>query len=516
MSSFTHYPALSVELGAVLVLVAALVARILLRRFGVPSIITLLLFGLAVGPSGIGWLRLNLTQPGTRALLSLAVVIVLFEATLRIDLRRTPKLPLALLTLIGSGLTLLILPHLIHAFGFNGPLTVMIASICVVTGPTVTGPLLARLRLRSGLSHLLETEGLALDALGVIIAAVAFASFTSRPGPPLYTAWEATMRIGTGVVVGALLGYLGRRTLPFATRSSSDISKVYVLLLGFSAYAFGEALAHESGLVAVVVCGLMMDFKALPHERLLRSFKEDLSMLALSTVFVLLASQIEVAKLGHLVIPALAITGALVGFRVVAVLIASRAGAYTWHERLLMMTVFPRGIVAVSLATYYATQLPSWGLRGGGVLAGILFIIIIVTIVLSTISAIAVTRLFGLQMPSLIIVGITPSTLDVARRFLDRRLIVLLIDKDDRSVAFARSNDLDAEFAESAAGIVTFARERNARSIIIDDPQRWPDLQAHTFPPHLKIFEYGTSAFPTYPRLDPAVESDLDLVVTQH
>ncbi len=54
MSALAHYPSLSVELEAVLVLVAALLARILLRRFGVPSIVTLLACGLVAGPSGFG------------------------------------------------------------------------------------------------------------------------------------------------------------------------------------------------------------------------------------------------------------------------------------------------------------------------------------------------------------------------------------------------------------------------------------------------------------------------------
>ncbi len=62
-----HYPSLSVEFGAVLVLAAAFLARVLLRRFGIPSIITLLGRGLAAGPSGIGWLRLDLTAPDLEA-----------------------------------------------------------------------------------------------------------------------------------------------------------------------------------------------------------------------------------------------------------------------------------------------------------------------------------------------------------------------------------------------------------------------------------------------------------------
>jgi NhaP-type Na+/H+ or K+/H+ antiporter len=482
MQSPAHYPALSVEFGAVLVLAAALLARVLLRRFGIPSIITLLVCGLAAGPSGTGWLRLDLTQPGTRALLSLAVVVVLFEATLRIDLRHMPKWTIGLLAIIGPALTLTILPSIARSYGLTALVSSMVAAVCVVTGPTVTGPLLARLRLRSRLSHLLETEGLVLDAIGVIIAAAVFASFTSRPGDPLAAGLHATLRIGLGVAVGLALGILGQRTIALATRASSDISKVYVLLLGFGSYALAEYLSHESGLVAVVVCGMVIDLKAVPQERLLRSFKEDLSMLALSTVFVLLASQINIAQLRSLLVPAILLSGVLIAFRIATVLLSTVRGDFSWPERLLMMTIFPRGIVAVSLATYYATQLPAWGLRGGSVVAGVLFIVIITTIVLSTISAIAVTRIFGLQMPSLIIAGISPTSVDAARSFMDRGHRALLVDENENAIAFARAHDLEAEFAEDSARIVTLVRERNARCLILSATSRWPDMKGRLSP----------------------------------
>ena len=113
-SIFARYPALVVEFGAAAVLVAALLARALSRRFGIPSIITLLAVGLALGPSGLNFLQLDLAAPATRALLSLCVVIVLFEATLRIDIGRLPKRPLFLLVIFGAGLTLIVIPVLYY------------------------------------------------------------------------------------------------------------------------------------------------------------------------------------------------------------------------------------------------------------------------------------------------------------------------------------------------------------------------------------------------------------------
>ena len=494
MSALAGYPSLQVELGAAFVLVAALLARILSRRFGVPSIVTLLACGMAAGPSGMNLVHLDLTNPATRALLSLAVVIVLFEATLRIDFQGIPKLTIAILVVTGAALTLWIVPAVAHAYGLTPLIGSMLAAICVVTGPTVIGPLMARLRPRPALGHLLETEGLVLDALGVIIAAAAFASFTSRPTGAVDAAWHAAARIAAGIAVGLLWGFIGRATMRWVARASSDISKIYVLVLGFSAYAIAEWLAHESGLVAVVVCGLLLDFRILPHERLLRVFKEDLSMLALSTVFVLLASQIEVQRLGPLLPAAAAIVGVLIAFRVLSVYAATFRSAFGAGERLLMCSVFPRGIVAVSLATYYATQIPAWGMHGGGQLAGIVFLIVCLTIVTSTPLAMLLARAFNLQMPALVIAGITPATLDTARRYRERGHLPLLVDDDDEAIAFARSHDLDAQYLESPQSLPEIVRERHAKFVIVDGSGRWEDALREPLGGSVTVLRSGSHA----------------------
>ncbi len=491
MEALAHNPALAVELAAVFVLVAAIAARVLSRTLGVPSIVTLLAFGLVAGPSGFDVMHLSLTQPGPRALLSLAVVIVLFEVTLRVDLRHTPKATLGLLALCGSGLALLVVPAMAHAFGYTRLVGALIGAICIVTGPTVIGPLMARLRPRPAVAHLLETEGLVLDALGVIVAAVIFASFTTRPMGPLDAAWYAVVRVAIGVGVGALVGLIGRYSVRAMVGASSDIVKLFVLLLGIGAYGFAELASHESGLSAVVVCGLLVDLKSLPHERLLRSFKEDLSMLALSTVFVLLASQIQVRLLVPEVVHALGIVGALVVIRLVSVLVSTIGAPLRWGERALMAAVFPRGIVAVSLATYYATQIPAWGLRGGNRLAGVLFLVIIATIVLSTAASVLVTRVFRLQMPSLIIAGITPSSIASALRFRDRGHLALLVDTDEAVVSFARANDLEAVFIENGADVSALARERKARAVIVDEEERWHEAVA-SIRRHLPVLRSGS------------------------
>jgi NhaP-type Na+/H+ and K+/H+ antiporter len=199
-----------------------------------------------------------------------------------------------------------------------------------------------------------------------------------------------------------------------------------------------------------------------------RIFKEDLSMLALSIVFVLLASQVDVRQIASFVGPAAAIVGVLAGIRFISVLLASIRSEFTLAERVLMSLVFPRGIVAVSLATYYASQIPAWGLHGGTLLAGIIFVIVLLTIGISTPAAIATAAALRLQMPAVAIAGITPLTLEAARQYKSSGHLPVLFDMDAHAVSLAKSHDLDAIEVAGQKQIFRVIRERSVKLLVID------------------------------------------------
>ncbi|MHB8140402.1 MAG: cation:proton antiporter [Vulcanimicrobiaceae bacterium] len=488
--TLAHYPSLAVELGAVFVLLAALSARYALRRFGIPSLITLLAFGLLAGPSGLGWFHIDLTNPSTRALLSLAVVIVLFEATLRMNLDNIPKATFIKLVLIGPALALLVLPRVGRAFGLTQIVADLVAAVCVVTGPTVTGPLLARLRFRPKLSHLLETEGLVLDATGVVVTAAVFAAFTTEADGRWSTTLEGIWRLGLGVLVGLAVGIFGRWLLPRLMRLPSDVGKLAALAIGFGAYALAELVAHESGLTAVIACGLVLDIKSLTNARPLQVFKEDLSMLALSTVFVLLSSQIDIHAMGPLLGVGAALVATLLILRAVTVLLATLGSGMDWRERLATFTMFPRGIVAVSLATYYATQLPAWGIRGGEHLAGTLFLVIVATVILSTIMALGVAAAFDLQAPGVALAGIDERSLAVAGACRLRELGVLMLDDSSERVDLALAHDFDAAYVADARQLLRTAREHHCRVIALEAGDRWQELSSQALSDHSAILAY--------------------------
>ncbi|HIK30218.1 MAG TPA: hypothetical protein IGS31_02525 [Oscillatoriales cyanobacterium M4454_W2019_049] len=76
-----------------------------------------------------------------------------------------------------------------------------------------------------------------------------------------------------------------------------------VLAVIWDLYGLGQALMEESGLMAVVVAGILVSSTSTATElRLLRRFKEQLTILAVSLVFVfvLLAADLSLASIAVL------------------------------------------------------------------------------------------------------------------------------------------------------------------------------------------------------------------------
>ncbi len=69
---------------------------------------------------------------------------------------------------------------------------------------------------------------------------------------------------------------------------------VFTLATVLGVFVLADIFAHESGLLAVVVMGMVMGNQNLPNIKELLYFKESLSVLLISILFILLAANIEI------------------------------------------------------------------------------------------------------------------------------------------------------------------------------------------------------------------------------
>ena len=124
-------------------------AQVLSRRLRLPSIILLMLFGIVAGPQALHVLRTLEIPEITSAAISLGVAIILFEGgmTLHIpDLKTAPKAILGII-IGGPFVTMAVATICLQLIlGLDLGVAMLIGSILIVSGPTVVGPLLARVR----------------------------------------------------------------------------------------------------------------------------------------------------------------------------------------------------------------------------------------------------------------------------------------------------------------------------------------------------------------------------------
>jgi NhaP-type Na+/H+ or K+/H+ antiporter len=444
---------------ASLALAIGLAAQVLATRFGIPSIVLLLGAGVAAGPDGLGILLPAALGDGIAPLVTLAVTVILFEGglALRLEELRAQQRSLSLLLTLGAAVSFVI-GTLAAALLLGLPWRIagLYGALMIVTGPTVVTPMLARIPLARRVRELLIGEGVLIDPIGAIIAIVAAEYVVGH-----YQAWEmgglVFLRLGIGGAIGGIVGLLvavalRRNWIPELMRNP------VVLASALTAAAVASRISSEAGLMSAVVQGVVMGNIGLRGLGALRQFKEEMTILLLSFIFVLLAADLRLAAIAEIGFASLAVVTAVIWVaRPLAVFASTLGSDLSLRERIFVAWVCPRGIVAVSVAGLFAFELDAAGIAGGDALEALVFVTVAVTVLLQGTTAASVAAALGIDRPvhqGTIIVGANELGLLLARllKQLDRQ--VALVDTNPRLAQRARDACL-AVFEGDARSIET-------------------------------------------------------------
>jgi Trk K+ transport system NAD-binding subunit len=183
--------------------------------------------------------------------------------------------------------------------------------------------------------------------------------------------------------------------------------------------------------MAVVAMGLAMQRGAFPEERRLRRFKEQLTVLGISLLFVLLSANLPLGLVkdegygGWWTVVAL-----MVIVRPANVWLSLRGTDLSWRELAFISWIAPRGIVAASVASLFALELTEAGIGEGQRVLALAFLTIAMTVTIQGLTAPLVARALRLETllgRRVIVIGAGPVALqlaDVLRRY-DRPVAVV-------------------------------------------------------------------------------------------
>jgi len=212
-------------------------------------------------------------------------------------------------------------------------------------------------------------------------------------------------------------------------------------------YASTDSIVHESGLLAVTVMGVVMGNAALPSLTELIRFKEQMTVLLVSGVFVLLAASLELDMFLVLDWRAVVFVTAIVFVvRPIVVSLALLGSDLPKRERALIAWIAPRGVVAVAIAGFFGGRLQDIGFEDGAQLAPLAFAVVAVTVVLHGFSMAPLARLLGLtsnEPPGMILIGASPFSLALAKGIKEAGAPVLIADRTWYALRNARREKFD-------------------------------------------------------------------------
>ena len=378
-------------------LVAAIVglgvgAQFLAAKYRVPSVLFLILAGVAIGPDGLGLVTADTFGAGLSTIVGVSVAIIVFEGSFRLDAETVRNAPRAVRRLVTVGAALTFLGTALTVRLLLGPswdIALLVAALLVATGPTVITPILAVVRVREVVATTLETEGIVNDVTASILAVVLFKAMTAqelRPRGYLFLFLERlVLGILIGLVIAAVVWYL-LTEVDLPSRAAPQTARLLTLAGAVVAYALADSVFSEAGIAAAATAGFTLGNLDLPHRESILQFKSDVTLLVLSFVFITLAALLDFADLRALGVAGLAVVAVLVVLRPLVVFVSTVGGGFSVRERLFIGLVGPRGIIPASVATLFAIRLrtdtPPSDPAGADILLGTVFLGILVTVVL--------------------------------------------------------------------------------------------------------------------------------------
>jgi len=455
-----------VELAGIIIL--GILAQWFAWKFKIPAILPLILIGLFVGPlsaaffseDGSKWIEpmWNGTKglfPGESLFnfVSLAISVVLFEGGLTLKMSEVKNVGpvITKLITIGSIITFFgaaVAAH--YVFYISWEMSFLFSALIIVTGPTVITPILRNIPLKKDISAVLKWEGILIDPIGALVAVLVFEFISVESGSGFTK--TALIEFGKIVLFGFTFGFtsahalnifINKQLIPHYLLNVSALASV----LGI--FVLSDTFAHESGLLAVVVMGMVLGNSNSPYLKELLYFKESLSVLLISILFILLAANINMSDLWLIYNWNTVVLFAIVIFviRPLGVFLSTYKSGLRFNEKLFISWVGPRGIVAAGIASLFGLKLAKNGFQDAEYITPLVFMIVLGTVILNATTARPFSKLIGVflkKSEGILIVGASQVSRLIGRYLEDNGRHVVLIDSNPSNIQLAQESGLEA------------------------------------------------------------------------
>ncbi|MEZ6121752.1 MAG: cation:proton antiporter [Planctomycetaceae bacterium] len=228
---------------------------------------------------------------------------------------------------------------------------------------------------------------------------------------------------------------------------ADHLQSPFALMLVVTSFTISNLYAHESGLVAVTLMGVILANQHRVTIHHIVEFKENLTVLLISGLFILLAARLNVQNFQDLGWRGAAfVLFVITVARPISVGVSTIGSDLNTAERVFLAWLAPRGIVAAAVASVFALELG----RGDDFVAAT-FMVIIGTVGVYGLTTGWVARRLGLSIPDpqgILFASAHPGARAIAKALQDAGVAVRLIDRNPENLRVARMEGLPTFYAD--------------------------------------------------------------------
>ena len=437
-------------------------------KIKVPAIIPLIFTGLLLGP-----ISTFFTANGEKllsgdsifqgeilfAFVALSVGVILFEGGLTLRLQEIKKQASVIWRVLTIGVMVTLIGGTAAAYyllDLNIRIAFLFGALIIVSGPTVVMPILRNVRPNANTNAILKWEGILIDPLGALIAVLAYEFVRTSKTQGEFTAIalkEFFLTIAVGVFVGlvaaAFLYYLLKKN-----RLPEYLKNVVTLGIVIMGFVFSEMVMHESGLLTATIMGMALANTKIEGIKNILTFKEDISIILVSVLFLLLSSRIDIDQINKLGWNSLLLFGVIIlVIRPIGIFLSTLKSNLNLREKLFISWIGPKGIVAAAVASLFSVELaeetdfsPAEA-ADAAMLLPLVFMVIVGTVVLQGSTAKLLARMLRVEMKQrqgVLFIGANEAARYIARLLFENGLPVVLADTSRDNVAEANRQELQA------------------------------------------------------------------------
>src|SRR5699024_7987327 len=129
-----------------------------------------------------------------------------------------------------------------------------------------------------------------------------------------------------------------------------------VFVIVIFCFTLADEIVHGTGLLSVTAMGMTLANIGLTSLNDFRHFKENISVLLISAIFIMLAASLQMETIIHIFSPEIIGYVLLMMFAVrpLSIFLSTIRTGLTMRERTLVGWIAPRGIVALTVSGYFA------------------------------------------------------------------------------------------------------------------------------------------------------------------